>query len=139
MKRGPRPGIQNGDDRNMFEKAVEAWAGDQPDWVEELALLADREGLKAAGKAISYSPAVVSEVLRKKYAGDIERVTEKVRGALMGVVVECPILGEITRDLCLDHQKAPYAATNSLRPKLYRACRGPCPHSRLKGGGDGTQ
>lgn len=117
----------------MAAKAATAWAPDLPDWVEELARLADLRGLKGAEKAIGYSASTLSQVISNSYPGDTARVAEKVRGALMGVTVDCPVLGDIGRDRCLNHQKAPRAATNSTRMRLYRACRGGCPHARLQG------
>lgn len=121
------------DGRSFADKARSAWgaAGAAPDWVAELAALADREGLKGAGKRIGYSTGAVSTVINGRYAGDMTRVEEKVRGALMGVVVACPALGEIGRDACLDWQKKPFAATSAIRVAVFRACRGGCPHSTL--------
>lgn len=120
---------------SMIDKAGGAW-GEPPDWVRELADLADREGLRTAAKRIGYSASTVSMVLANRYGdGDMARVEEKVRGALMGVVVECPVLGAIGRDVCLDWQQKPFAATSSRRMQMYRACRAGCPHARLKNGG----
>jgi hypothetical protein len=70
-------------------------------------------------------------VFANAYTGDLARVEAKVRGALMGATVVCPILGEIGRDVCLDEQKKPNTGASSIRSKLYRACRAGCPHSRI--------
>ncbi|QDY99086.1 transcriptional regulator [Nitratireductor mangrovi] len=119
---------------SMVDKAVTAW-GEPPDWVRELADLADREGQRAAAGRIGYSASTVSMVIANRYGGgDLARVEEKVRGALMGVVVDCPVLGAIGRDVCLDWQKKPFAATSSRRLQMYRACRAGCPHARIKNG-----
>lgn len=132
MKRGPEQGSgRNGDDRSFALKAGLAW-GETPDWVAELAAVADREGLKGAAKRIGYSPSAVSTVINARYPGDLPRVEEKVRGALMGAVVDCPALGEIGRDSCLDWQTKPFAATSSIRAAVFRACRAGCPHSKLE-------
>jgi len=105
--------------------------GTAPDWIEELARLADAAGLKGAARRVGYSPSTLSSVLSATYRGDMGRVEEQVRGALMRVTVECPVLGEIGRDQCLDWQKRPFAATNAVRTRVYRACRAGCPHSLL--------
>jgi hypothetical protein len=120
---------------SMVDKADVAW-GSAPDWVRELAGLADREGLSGAGARISYSPATTSQVINRKYRGDLSRVEERVRGALMGLTVDCPVLGDLSRDQCLDWQGKPYAPTSAHRVRMYRACHAGCPHSRVKGGGD---
>lgn len=115
---------------DFLANAKAAWGGALPDWVAELAAEATRTSGKAAAKRIGYSGAVVTQVCGNKYPGDIERVAEKVRGALMGAVVVCPVLGEIGRDRCLDEQKQPFSASSANRARLYRACRAGCPHSR---------
>ncbi|QFT70717.1 hypothetical protein FIU93_28290 [Labrenzia sp. THAF35] len=120
---------------SMQQKAANAWADGVPDWVAELAIMAECEGLNACASRLGYSPAVISQTISNKYRGDLSKLEDKVRGALMGVTVDCPVLGKIGRHICLDWQAKPRAVTNSTRSKLYRACRNRCPHSRLKGGG----
>lgn len=116
-------------------KVARAWDV-VPDWILELAASADRHGLKDAGASIHYSDGAVSQVLANKYRGDLARVEDAVRGALMGLNVECPVLGTIGRDRCLDEQKQPFRATSAFRAQLYHACRGGCPNARSKGDSD---
>lgn len=127
--RGPRAGRPSSVD--FVATAQAAWGRTLPDWVDELAREASRTSGTLAAAKIGYSPAVVTHVIRNSYKGDIGRVAEKVRGALMGVTVSCPVLGDIGRDRCLDEQKKPFSATSSVRSRLFRACRAGCPHSRL--------
>ena len=123
--------------RSFADKARDAW-GDVPDWVSELADLADRERLKGAASAIGYSTTAVSNVINNKYQlGDLDRVEQATRGALMGVVVACPVLGTLSRKTCLDWQKKPFAPSSAYRMRMFRACRGGCPNFRQKGGPDG--
>lgn len=121
---------------SMTERAREAWGEAMPDWVGELAALAEAQGLRTCGDRLGYSPSAISQTIGNKYRGDLTKVEEKVRGALMGLTVGCPILGAIGRDQCIDQQARPKAITNSVRSRLYRACRNGCEHSRLKGGGN---
>jgi hypothetical protein len=130
MKRGPAAGAKTKTD--FVAKARAAYGDTLPDWVEELAIEASNTSAVTAAKKIGYSGSLLSHVFSNTYTGDIARVEAKVRGALMGATVICPILGEIGRDRCLDEQKMPRSATSSLRSKLYRACRSGCPHSRIK-------
>lgn len=129
MKRGPRSGQQTKTD--FAAKARASWGERVPDWVVVLAEQASATSGIAAAAKIGYSPAVVTHVIANSYSGDITRVAEKVRGALMGATVGCPVLGEIGRDRCLDEQKKPFSGTSSVRSRLFRACRAGCPHSRL--------
>lgn len=138
MKRGPLPGTaRNIDERSFLEKAQSGWDGDLPDWVSVLASHADAHSLKVTGDAIGYSHSLVSNVIAGKYRGDLGRVKERVRGALMGLTVECPGTGEpMPRHTCLDWQKKPFEATSQQRCRMYRACRGGCPNFLPKGKSD---
>jgi len=130
MRRGPESGGgRNADERSFAEKARDAHAGEPPDWIVALAELADRDGLKGAGLAIGYSGGLVSQVLANKYPGDLGKVEQKTRGALMGATVACPELEVIDRKTCLDWQDKPRAATSAFRVRMYHACRR-CPVSK---------
>jgi len=129
MNRGPRPGTPGGTD--FVAKARAAWSDEIPDWVLALAEEAQRTTVTAVAALIGYSPAVVSQVLSATYRGDLPRVEQVVRGALMGTIVACPVLGDIGRDACLREQARPFKATNSTRAMLRRACR-TCPNARRK-------
>ncbi|MGX5776482.1 transcriptional regulator [Methylorubrum zatmanii] len=117
----------------FVEKAQTAWGSAIPPEVITLAEFADSRSGAEAAKAIGYSPAVVSHLIANRYPGDLPTVMQKIRGALMGETVHCPVLGDLGRDQCLTEQRRPFAATNAARARVYRACRTGCPHSRLKG------
>lgn len=138
MNRGPQAGkARNGaNDRTYVEKAMEAFEGKPPDWIVALAQKADAGGLDGAAEAIGYSGSLVSTVLRNVYKGDVGRVEQKVRGALLGMTVTCPVIGEMSRHDCLDWQAKPKAATSALRMRMFHACRNNCPNFRPKGGTD---
>lgn len=119
----------------MAEKAHAGWPRGVPDWVAELAAVADARGLKPTAKCIGYSFSVVSQIIHGSYPGDIGRVEQMVRGALMSLEVECPAFGEIGRDQCLRWQRAPFIPTNAARARLRRVCNETCPNYR-KGNND---
>lgn len=102
------------------------------DWIAALRAEADRTSRSAAAKQIGYSPAVVTQILNGKYAGNVERVEQAVRGALMGGMVACPELGQVAGDVCLRHQRNArnFSGANSFRVRMMRACKG-C--ARFKG------
>lgn len=100
-------------------------------WIEALRAECERSSQATVARQIGYSPAVVNQVLKGTYKGDVSRVQAIVEGALLGATVNCPVVGELARNTCLDHQRAPFAATNATRVRLYRACRSGCPHSRM--------
>lgn len=118
---------------DFLASAREAWGDALPDWVEELAKFATATSGVAAAKRIGMSPSVVTCVCRARYrARDLAAVEARVRGALMNESVDCPVLGEIARDHCVDEQKKRHVGSSAARTALFHACRGGCQHSRLK-------
>lgn len=112
----------------FLNRARAGW-GDPPDWIVALAEACERETQVAVGRRLGVSDGQVSMVIARKYRGQYGRIEQLVRGTYLGATVECPVLGEIGRDRCLEEQERPFAATSSTRAQLYRACRGGCPHS----------
>jgi hypothetical protein len=101
------------------------------DWIKALSEECERTSQAKAAVLIGYSPAVVNQVLKGTYKGDYSSVEESVRGALMGAMVECPVIGEMPRNRCIDNQRRTghFAATNPLRVQLYKTCP-TCKHSK---------
>jgi hypothetical protein len=123
----------NASKTSFIGNAREAFGDALPDWVEALAGEADRTTGTAAGNRIGYKGgSIVTSICRANYNGDWSAVEARVRGALMGEEVCCPVLGEIARDHCLDEQKKRHIGTSQTRTALFHACRGGCAHSRIK-------
>ena len=120
------------DDTNLA-RARAAWGEAIPAWVEVLAEECDRTSQARAGDRIGRSAGLVCNTLKGCYTGDLKAVEQLVRGALMAETVACPVVGELATDTCLSHQRAPWAPHNPSRIRFYRACRGVCPHSRVRG------
>lgn len=127
----PRGGRKETD---FLANARAAYGDALPDWIEALAIEANRTTGAAAGKRIGLKGgATVTQICNGTYgAADWSGIEQRVRGALMGESVECMVLGEITRDQCLDEQGKRHVGTSAVRTALYHACRSGCPHSRLK-------
>lgn len=102
------------------------------DWIDVLRREVKKSGSQArVGERIGYSSSVINQVLKGSYTGNIEKVKAKVEGAYMGAVVDCPVVGEIPRDRCIEHQGRKFAATNPMRVQLHRACPH-CEHRQHK-------
>lgn len=112
-------------------KARAAWGESIPAEVVALAEACKQHTARVAAQRLGYSDAVISHVIAGKYAGDMDKVRAKIRGAFMGETVMCPVLDEIGRDRCLSEQAKPFAATNSTRARLFHACK-TCPHRQQK-------
>lgn len=118
--------------RDALETARAAWGDEMPAWVEALAIEVNRTSGAAAARRIGYSAPVVSSILAKRYTGRIDNVEARVSGALLGETVLCRLLGEITRDRCIDEQQTGFSSSSSIRAALFRECRsGRCAHSRV--------
>lgn len=94
----------------------------EPDWLEVLRAACKARNQASVAKDIGYSAAVVSQVLKGAYKGDLNAVRQKVEGALMGLTVECPVIGELPRNRCLEYQRQPFASTNHMRVQFSRTC-----------------
>lgn len=129
MNRGPQTGRSVTD---YVAKANAAW-GDPPAWIIALAEACTRTSQSVVAKQLNYSAATVSQLLSNAYRGDLSRLEDMVRGALLSETIDCPALGELPRNVCLEWQAKPYAPTSSYRAQMYRACRDNCPHSRVAG------
>ncbi|MDX3805127.1 MAG: transcriptional regulator [Bosea sp. (in: a-proteobacteria)] len=116
---------------DQVAKAQAAWGEAIPAEVVALATACRARTSRAVAQQLGYSDAVISHVLAGKYRGDLPKVFAKIRGALMGETVMCPILDEIGRDRCLSEQTKPFAATNSTRARLFHACK-TCPNRQQK-------
>ncbi|WP_068317453.1 hypothetical protein [Polycladidibacter hongkongensis] len=119
------------DTRLFCEQITDHWRP-VPDWVAALAGECDRTSQVKVAARLGVSNALISGTLKRSYKGDLSRIEELVRGALLSECVECPVLGEITRDICLNNQSRDFVATSSVRTRVYRACRSGCPHSKLE-------
>ncbi len=122
---------------SFLANAQAAYGDALPDWVEELAKQADCFSGAAVAKRLGYSGSVVTSVCKANYGGDLATVEGKVRGLFMGMIVECPVLGDLSKHRCLDEQKKTFIGTSALRTSLFHACRGGCPNARIAGGVDG--
>ncbi len=121
---------------DFVDNAIQAWGALPPDWIMALAEDANRTSGTEAAQRIGYSSAVVTSVINNNYRGAMKTVEARVRGALLAEEVDCPIIGAIRRDRCMDEQKKSHIGSSAQRTRLYHACRSGCAHSRLKGGGD---
>lgn len=114
-----------------LQKAINAWGDSMPDWVHILAEACDRSSQKKISIEIGFSAGAVNQVLSNTYNAGLGAIKQAVEGALMQATVNCPVMGEMASNVCLENQRRDFAATNSTRVRLYKACRGGCQHSRI--------
>ena len=114
------------------DTARAAWEslGGCPDWIIVLAEECDRTSQRAVAGRIGYSAGAVCQVLAAKYKAPTANIELAVRGAYLAAEVDCPVLGALAADRCLELQKAPWMSS-PMRIRLFKACRGGCTHSRI--------
>lgn len=78
---------------------------------------------------LGISPAVVNNLLKDRYPGDVQGMAVRIRGQYMAETVQCPVMGQLGRRHCLDYQARPLAFTNPVRVALHRACK-TCSHRK---------
>ena len=103
------------------------------EWLTVLDAQCQKTSQSRVARKLGVSATMINQALKRVYKGNIDALRERVEGAYMGRHSDCPVLGEIPVNECIDHQKRPFSATNPQRVRLYRACRNGCPYSRLEG------
>lgn len=101
------------------------------DWMGLLRAEVERTSQNKTAKRLGVSSSMISQALKGVYPGDVVKLQERVLGELGDLKVQCPVVGELNRRLCLDWQARPFGVTNPTRVAVYRACRSGCPHSFL--------
>jgi hypothetical protein len=105
--------------------AKTAWGDDLPDWVLALAEACAGSSQNRVAEELGRSASLVSNVLRRKYPGNMEAIEERVRGVYMATVIECPALGSLSTDQCqVWRGRARHLeGHNTRRVRMFRACR----------------
>ena len=86
------------------------------DKVEEL-------GQAEVARRLDRSAAAISQILSGKYQASPDEILKRVVEVFGGLVVPCPVLGEIPLSRCADERKKPFAATSHQRVALWKACQ----------------
>ena len=102
------------------------------EWIAALAAECARTSQAAAARRLGVSGAMVSQVLKGRYTGRLDRLERRVRGELLQGTAICPVLGRISTKQCEDEQSQPFSTASRLRAAVYRACRDGCPNFRAK-------
>ncbi len=113
------------------EIARTAWGDTMPDWIETLARECEATSQNRVAARINRSAALISQLLRRKYPGDLAGIEERVRAEFTDAAIQCPVLGKMPASECLQWRRKgrSFQNTNSLRVKMFRACLH-CPMNR---------
>ncbi|MDO5648841.1 hypothetical protein [Paracoccus sp. (in: a-proteobacteria)] len=112
-----------------MDTARAAWGEALPDWVAELAQECSATSQNKVAARLDRSAALVSQVLRNKYAGDLDAVQARFNGVFRAQTTDCPELGLILTQQCQDWQQQArrFVNVNAMRVRMFRACNA-CPH-----------
>ena len=107
-----------------LDKAQKSWGKDIPSWVVVFAKACDESNQKIVSQKTGYSTTAVNQVISKKYpGGNYKNIKKATEGAFLSDTVECPILGDLPSNNCMENQRKPFSSANSQRVRLYKACR----------------
>lgn len=120
------------------QTAFEAAFGSSVDWLSALRAECERTTASRAAARIGVSPATVSQVLSGQYRADTRRIARRVRGALLGEMVECPVALAMPLHRCQEIQdRKAGAGGNPIYMRAWMCCKGqgpfadqgPCRHA----------
>lgn len=105
-----------------------------PAWIKTLQRECKRTSQAVIARDLGVSPATINQVLKGVYKGRVTRIKSLVEGRFMGATVECPVIGEIPTNRCMDFQarRNHFAATNPIRVQLHMTCP-TCPNFQQGG------
>lgn len=125
-------------DASRVQAAFEAAFGNSLDWLGALRAECERTSQARVAVRIGVSPGTVSQVLSGNYGADTARIARRVRGALLGETVECPVALEMPLHKCQEIQERKAGAGgNPIYARAQLCCRGigpwadagPCRHA----------
>lgn len=91
-------------DTTNIEALVKEHLGSSENWLTALRTEVERTNQVCAARRIGVSPATVSQVLSGNYAADTTRISRRVRGAILGEQVNCPVAMQMPLNVCQDIQ-----------------------------------
>lgn len=98
---------------------------DHTPWLQALRAEVARTSQARTSERLRISEATVSQVLSGSYKANTQRIERRVRGELMGEVVECRVLYDISLRVCQDVQeRSRGAGSNPMYQQCFSACRG---------------
>ena len=112
-------------------KLIEFEIQDEPLWLKALRAQCEKKSQNKVAKELGYSTAVINQVLKNKYQGNVKKLSSVVCSLYLGKTVICPVMGEIPAHQCTSYQQETFSATNPMRVQRYRACRSGCENSQL--------
>ncbi len=95
----------------------------QSDRMELLTKAVAEYGQAAVARKLKYSASAVNQILKGKYAGNTDKLLQKVAEVYGADTVQCPVMGEIALSKCADERRKPFAPSSPQRAKLWRACK----------------
>lgn len=109
---------------SAFDTASAAWGPEMPEWVGDLARECEATSQNKVAAEMGYSAALISQLLRAKYPGDLNAVREIFVSVYQQELINCPTLGDIPAQDCRGwREKAKaFVNTSNFRSRMYRAC-----------------
>lgn len=109
---------------NRLIIAEDKWGQQLPDWVKTLVEECNSSSQNQVAKKLGVSSTVVSQVIHNSYPGNLENIAGRVKDVFDNKLVDCPALGPISGEACLQWRDQ-IGTTSSvpIRVLMDRACR----------------
>lgn len=91
-------------------------------WLEALRDFCAHHSQAEASRRIGYSSGAISALLSGTYGANTSRIQKAVEGALMQSEVQCPVIGTLPRQRCVEYQRMRFTAISPSFVALYRTC-----------------
>jgi hypothetical protein len=112
------------------ETARAAWGDELPEWVSDLARECEATSQNKVAGQMGYSSSLISQLLHRKYPGDLAAIREIFVSVFQQELITCPALGDIPALDCREwREKAKaFVNTSNFRARMFRACNR-CPRN----------
>lgn len=103
------------------------------DALQALASACSASTQAAVATQLGVSEGTISNALKGRYIGNVDKLAERIRGELLNATVMCPVLGCLTSRMCQDERAKPLHSANPLRVQVWRACKSCIHNAQPKG------
>lgn len=111
----------------------ECWGEAAPDWIIALVTACSERGASqnSVAQRLGYTGAVISQVLRNRYPGNLRRLEDRVRSVFLAGEITCPALGVIGSEDCLSwrDKSTDLTSVSPMTVRMFRACA-TCPRNQ---------
>ncbi len=107
---------------SALDHVLTNWNNDAPSWISDLAYECDQTSQAHVARKLGRSASLVNQLLKNKYPGDLKDIEDRFKAAFNSEMCNCPVMGQISGEKCLNYQGKKYDPSNHIAVRLFRAC-----------------